>query len=35
MAISDANLWDNRGLTQADNQRFATNVFQWLAKLFK
>ena len=35
MAISDSNLWDNRGLTQADNQRFATNVFQWLAKLFK
>jgi serine/threonine protein kinase len=33
MAISDANLWDNRGLSQADNQRFATNVFQWLAKL--
>jgi serine/threonine protein kinase len=33
MAISDANLWDNRGLSQADNQRFATNVFLWLAKL--
>jgi predicted Ser/Thr protein kinase len=32
MAISDANLWDNRGLSQADNQRFATNVFLWLVK---
>jgi hypothetical protein len=33
MAISDANLWDNHGLSQADNQRFALNVFHWLAKL--
>jgi hypothetical protein len=32
MAISDANLWDNRGLNQADNLRFASNVFLWLAK---
>ena len=32
MAISDANLWDNSGLTMADNQVFATNVFTWLAK---
>jgi len=33
LVIADANLWDNRGLNQADNQRFATDVFQWLAKL--
>ena len=33
MAISDANLWDNSGLNQADNGRFALNVFKWLAKL--
>jgi hypothetical protein len=33
MVISDANLWDNQGLNQADNLRFARNVFQWLAKL--
>jgi len=33
MAISDANLWDNQGLSQADNQLFATNVLLWLAKL--
>jgi tRNA A-37 threonylcarbamoyl transferase component Bud32 len=33
MAVSDANLWDNGGLSKADNQRFATNVFLWLAKL--
>ena len=32
MVISDANLWDNRGLNQADNLRFASNVFLWLAK---
>ena len=32
MAISDANLWDNNGLPLGDNQRFATNVFTWLAK---
>jgi serine/threonine protein kinase len=32
MVVSDTNLWDNQGLSQADNQRFATNVFQWLAK---
>ena len=34
MVISDTNLWDNQGLNQADNLRFARNVFQWLAKLF-
>jgi serine/threonine protein kinase len=33
IVISDSNLWDNQGLNQADNQRFATNVIQWLAKL--
>jgi serine/threonine protein kinase len=33
MVISDSNLWDNQGLNLADNQRFAINVFQWLAKL--
>jgi hypothetical protein len=33
MAISDANLWDNGGLTKADNQRFATNVILWLVKI--
>jgi hypothetical protein len=33
MAVSDANLWDNRGLKAADNQRFAMNVFRWLVKL--
>ena len=33
MAIADANLWDNRGFNQADNQRFAADVFRWLAKL--
>jgi hypothetical protein len=33
MVISDANLWDNRGFNQAENQRYAINVFQWLAKL--
>jgi serine/threonine protein kinase len=33
MAISDANLWDNTGLAEADNQRFATDGFLWLAKL--
>ncbi len=33
IAISDANLWDNDGINQADNQRFAINVFRWLAKL--
>jgi serine/threonine protein kinase len=33
MVISDANLWDNRGVSQADNQRFAANVFRWLAKI--
>jgi serine/threonine protein kinase len=32
MVISDGNLWDNQGLDQADNLRFAMNVFQWLAK---
>ena len=32
MVISDTNLWDNQGLNQADNLRFARNVFQWLAK---
>lgn len=32
MVISDSNLWDNQGLNQANNLRFATNVFQWLAK---
>ena len=32
MTIADANLWDNNGLNQADNQRFSTNVFKWLAK---
>jgi serine/threonine protein kinase len=32
MVICDTNLWDNQGLNQADNLRFATNVFQWLAK---
>ena len=32
MVISDTGLWDNQGLNQADNLRFATNVFQWLAK---
>jgi serine/threonine protein kinase len=33
MVISDTNLWDNQGLNQADNLRFARNVFHWLAKL--
>ncbi len=33
MVISDSNLWDNQGLNQGDNMRFATNVFRWLAKL--
>ncbi len=33
MAIADTNLWDNGGLGQEDNQRFAMNVFEWLAKL--
>ena len=33
MAISDSNLWDNRGFNQADNGRFALNVFKWLAKV--
>jgi serine/threonine protein kinase len=32
IVISDANLWDNRGLSQADNLRFAADVFEWLAK---
>jgi serine/threonine protein kinase len=32
LIISDTNLWDNQGLNQADNLRFARNVFQWLAK---
>ncbi len=32
LAISDANLWDNQGITRADNQRFAMNVILWLAK---
>ena len=32
IAISDSNLWDNRGLGQADNQRFASDVFLWLGK---
>ena len=32
MAISDSNLWDNFGINQADNQRFALNTFRWLAK---
>jgi tRNA A-37 threonylcarbamoyl transferase component Bud32 len=31
VAIGDSNLWDARGLDQADNQRFASNVFNWLA----
>jgi len=33
MVITDSNLWDNQGLNQANNLRFATNVFQWLAKI--
>jgi hypothetical protein len=33
IAISDANLWDNHGLSEADNQRFAADVILWLAKL--
>ena len=33
MVVADSNLWDNRGFTQAANQQFATNVFEWLAKL--
>ncbi len=33
LAIADTNLWDNRGLDQVDNRRFAINVFLWLAKL--
>ena len=32
MVISDSNLWDNRGLNQADNLQFAVNVFRWLVK---
>ena len=32
LAVADANLWDTRGLSQADNKSFATNAFQWLAK---
>ena len=35
MAISDSNLWDNPDIGQVDNQTFATDVFQWLAKLIK
>jgi hypothetical protein len=33
LVVSDSNLWDNRGLSQANNQQFAENVFEWLAKL--
>jgi serine/threonine protein kinase len=33
MVVADSNLWDERGLNQAGNQQFASNVFQWLAKL--
>jgi len=33
MVVADSNLWDNRGLSQAGNQQFAVNVFQWLARL--
>jgi hypothetical protein len=33
LVVADSNLWDNRGLSQANNQQFAENVFQWLAKL--
>ena len=32
LAVGDSNLWDNRGLGQADNQAFAVNSFLWLAK---
>ena len=33
MVVADSNLWDDRGLSQAGNQQFAINVFQWLARL--
>ena len=33
MVVADSNLWDDRGFSQAGNQQFASNVFQWLAKL--
>jgi tRNA A-37 threonylcarbamoyl transferase component Bud32 len=33
LAIADTNLWDNQGVGQADNQRFALNAFQWLGKV--
>jgi len=32
MVIADTNLWDNQGIKQADNQQFAIDAFQWLAK---
>jgi serine/threonine protein kinase len=32
MVISDGNLWDNQGISQANNLNFAANVFKWLAK---
>jgi serine/threonine protein kinase len=33
MVVADSNLWDSRGFNQAGNQQFASNVFQWLARL--
>jgi hypothetical protein len=33
MVVADSNLWDNRGFNQASNRQFASNIFQWLAKL--
>ena len=33
LVVSDSNLWDERGLSLVNNQPFAENVFQWLARL--
>jgi tRNA A-37 threonylcarbamoyl transferase component Bud32 len=33
IVVADSNLWDSRGFNQAGNQQFASNVFQWLARL--
>jgi serine/threonine protein kinase len=32
LVVADSSLWDKRGIILADNQQFAKNVFQWLAK---
>jgi len=33
LVVADSTIWDNRGLILANNQQFAENVFQWLARL--